>query len=124
MQKNPVRWWEIASRDADKVAEFLKKVFEWEMEYDDNSGIYEIPAGDASNGFTGGGVFTLKQESKLDPHLTMYIEVDDVDAKAKEIVGHGGTIVLEPFDVPGLKDVRICLFNEPMGQMLAIVQKR
>jgi predicted enzyme related to lactoylglutathione lyase len=123
MQKNPVRWWEIASKDADKVADFLKKAFEWEMHYDEKSGIYEIPAGDSSNGFVGGGVFTQKPEAVLEPHLTMYIEVEDVDAKAKEIVELGGTIVLEPFNVPGI-DARICLFNEPMGQMLAIVQKR
>ena len=124
MQKNPIRWWEIVSHDAKSMHEFFKNVFDWDMNFDENSGIYEVPAGDASNGFIGGGFFTLKETSKLEPHLTLYIEVDDVDAKAKEIVEHGGSIVLEPFDVPGLKDTRICIFKEPQGIMLALIQRR
>lgn len=122
-QKNPIRWWEIASSDADAVARFFQEALDWELDYDEKTGIYELPAGDASNGLAGGGIFTLKKESKLEPHLTLYIEVEDVDAKAKEIEKLGGSIVLEPFDVPGI-GVRICLFKEPMGQMLALIQKR
>ncbi len=122
-QYNPVRWWEIASSDADAVAKFFKDALDWELEYDAESGIYELNAGDISNGFAGGGIFTLKKESKLKPHLTMYIAVDDVDAKAVEIAGLGGSIVLEPFDVPGI-GVRICLFKEPTGHMLALIKKR
>lgn len=34
MHKNPVAWWELASTDAEKTVEFLKKAFEWEMEFD------------------------------------------------------------------------------------------
>ena len=123
MQKNPVRWWEIASRDARALADFFKGALDWDAHYDENTCIYEMPVEDTSNGFVGGGFFTMKKESKLEPHLTFYIEVDNVDSKAKEIEELGGSIVLEPFDVPGI-GCRICLFKEPQGQMLAIIQRR
>jgi len=118
MQKNPVCYWELASNDAEKSIKFLKEVFDWGVEYDKKTGIYEIPAGDASNGFTGGGVFTLRK-AKL-PFLTIYVRVDDIDAKAAKIEKLGGYIVEPPFDLPS--GSRICLFNEPSGVTFAMIQ--
>jgi uncharacterized protein len=65
-----------------------------------------------------GGVFTLRR-AKL-PFLTIYIKVDDLDAKVKLIEKNGGTIVDPPLDLPG--GSRICLFNEPSGVTLAMIQ--
>jgi predicted enzyme related to lactoylglutathione lyase len=118
MQKNPVCYWELASNDAEKSIKFLKEVFDWDVEYDEKTGIYEIPAGDSSNGFTGGGVFTLRK-AKL-PFLTIYVRVDDIDAKAKKIEKLGDYIVEPPFDLPS--GSRICLFNEPSGVTFAMIQ--
>jgi predicted enzyme related to lactoylglutathione lyase len=66
----------------------------------------------------GGGVFTL-QNAKL-PFLTIYIRVDDLDAKAKLIEESGGFLVIPPRDLPS--GSRICLFNEPSGVTLAMIQ--
>jgi len=120
MQKNPVFFWELASHDAEKTIEFLKKVFDWEVELDEQLGIYEIPAGEAPNGFAGGGVFTLRK-AKL-PFLTIYIQVDDIDARKKLIEENGGYIVEEPPALP--TGTRICLFNEPSGVTLGMLQRR
>lgn len=35
MKANPIVWWGLASHDAEKTADFLKKVFGWEIEYDE-----------------------------------------------------------------------------------------
>ncbi|MBN2448571.1 MAG: hypothetical protein JXO22_17725 [Phycisphaerae bacterium] len=118
MRKNPVCYWELASHDAKKTVEFLNKVFEWDDELDEQLGIHEYPAGEDQAAFAGGGVFTLRK-AKL-PFLTLYIKVDDIDAKAKLIEECGGFIVIEPFDLP--TGSRICLFNEPSGVTLAMVQ--
>ena len=121
MNKHPVRWWEYASSDAQVSVDFFRLVFGWELALDENTGIYEEPAGEGGNGFAGGGIFTLKPDSKLVPHLTIYIAVDDVDAKAMEISSAGGEIVIEPLEIsPG---VRICLFKEPMGQLFAMIER-
>ena len=120
MAKNPVCWWEIASRNAGKTADFLSKIFEWEWEYEEGPDFYKMIVDWESNGFEGGGVFTLKKESKIQPHLTVYIEVEDIDAKAKMVEELGGEIIQGPFDIT--PKTRICLFNEPNGQLMAMLQ--
>ena len=119
MQKNPVVYWEIASHDAEKSIDFLKKLFDLHVEFDEKSGIYEVPAGDARKEFAGGGVFTLKK-AKL-PFLTIYFKVEDIDAKAKKIEDLGGFIVIPPFEIS--RGLKICLFNEPSGVALAMIQR-
>ena len=49
MQKNPVVFWELASHDAEKSVEFLTKVFDWELSYDEESTIYYMPAGELND---------------------------------------------------------------------------
>ncbi|MDD5189931.1 MAG: hypothetical protein PHE50_02680 [Dehalococcoidales bacterium] len=118
--ENPVVYWELASNDAGKTVTFLQKVFGWAPEYDPKTTIYELPAGESNNVFSGGGVFTLRK-AKL-PFLTMYIHVDDITEKAKLIQQNGGFIIEAPFEInPGVK---ICLFNEPAGVTLAMIEKR
>lgn len=117
---NPVVYWELASHDAARTVDFLQQVFGWAPEYDAKTTIYEFPAGDGRQAFSGGGVFTLRW-AKL-PFLTMYLRVEDIEAKAKLIEKHGGFIVEAPFEIsPG---TRICLFNEPSGVTLAMLEKK
>ena len=115
MQKNPVCWWELASHDSEETVEFLRKAFEWEINYDAQQGLYDVPGDEHS---MGGGVFTLRK-AKL-PFLTIYVKVDDVDAKAKLVEELGGFIVIPPFTLPS--GARLCLFNEPSGVTLAMIQ--
>lgn len=117
MTHNPICYWELASHDAEKTAAFLKALFAWEITLDPRTGIFEIPAGEARAHFSGGGVFTLRR-ARL-PFLTLYIRVDDVDAKAKQAEALGGLIVIAPFNIDSAS--RICLFNEPSGVTLAVI---
>ncbi len=117
--ENPVVYWELASHDAEKTVNFLKKVFDWTPEYDEKTGIFEFPAGESQAAFSGGGVFTLRR-AKL-PFLTVYMRVNDIEEKARLVVQHGGFITEAPHEIsPGVK---ICLFNEPSGVELAMVEK-
>jgi len=116
---NPVVYWELASHDAARTVDFLQKVFGWTPEYDAKTTIYEFPAGNARQAFSGGGVFTLRR-AKL-PFLTMYLRVEDIEAKARLVEEHGGFIIEAPFEInPG---TQICLFNEPCGVTLAMLEK-
>ena len=118
MHNNPVVYWELASHYAERTADFLRKVFDWEFEFDPKTTIYELPAGEASQSFAGGGVFTLRR-AKL-PFLTLYIRVEDIEAKVRLIQEHGGFIVEGPMEIPG--GAKICLSNEPSGVTLAMLQ--
>jgi predicted enzyme related to lactoylglutathione lyase len=119
MHKNPVVYWELASHYADVTVEFFQRVFEWEFEYDPNTTIFELPAGESSKSFAGGGVFTLRR-AKL-PFLTLYIRVEDIEAKTRLIQENGGFIIEGPMEIPG--GAKICLFNEPSGVTLAMIEK-
>lgn len=116
MAKNPVTYWELASRDADETTRFLKTVFDWDFEYDSASTIHELP--EELTPVRGGGVFTLRR-AKL-PFLTLYIKVEDLDAKVALIEASGGFIVEAPLTLPS--GSRICLFNEPSGVTLAMIE--
>jgi predicted enzyme related to lactoylglutathione lyase len=116
MSNNPVVYWELASHDATRTVDFLKKVFDWDFEYDARTAIHELPA--ELMPVQGGGVFTLRR-ARL-PFVTIYIKVDDLDAKVKLIEENGGFIVDPPLDLPD--GSRICLFNEPSGVTLAMIQ--
>ena len=66
-----------------------------------------------------GGIFTL-QKAKL-PFLTIFIQVEDIEAKAKLVEESGGLIVIEPRESgPG---TRICLFNDPSGVTFAMLEQ-
>jgi predicted enzyme related to lactoylglutathione lyase len=121
MPRNPVCLWELASHDAEKSVSFFKNVFDWEINYNEKAGIYEIPAEKSSSDFQGGCIFTLRR-AKL-PFLTIYISVDDMDAYIQKIQDFGGFIVDPPqqFTPDGPK---ICLFNDPSGVTFAMLQAR
>jgi predicted enzyme related to lactoylglutathione lyase len=116
---NPVVYWELASHDAAKTAAFMATVFGWTPEYDSDTTIYEFPAAESSQAFSGGGVFTLRR-AKM-PFLTIYIKVDDIEARARLVEANGGFIVEAPHKIS--PRTKICLFNEPSGVTLAMIEK-
>lgn len=118
MQKNPVVFWELASHDMEKTVEFFKEVFEWKIEFNDRLGFYIIPETSPPNESIDGAVFTLKR-AKL-PFQTVYIQVEEIEAKAKLISEKGGLIVDAPSETPG--GSKICLFNEPSGVTFAMIE--
>lgn len=120
MQKNPVVFWELASHDMEKSVAFFHDVFEWEIDLDDRLGYYLLTNTTPKDESLEGAIFTLKR-AKL-PFLTIYIQVEDIDAKAALIEEKGGFIVEAPFDISPRS--RICLFNEPSGVTFAMIQSR
>ena len=118
MQKNPVVFWELASHDMEKTVEFFREVFEWKIEFNDRLGFYIIPEITSLENAIDGAVFTLKR-AKL-PFQTIYIKVNDIEAKAKLIPKKGGFIIDEPSEIPD--GSKICLFNEPSGVTFAMLE--
>jgi predicted enzyme related to lactoylglutathione lyase len=116
MFANPIIWWELATHDQEKSVRFFEKVFGWEFRLDESVGFYKMKNGNFT--LDGGGIFTLRR-AKL-PFMALYIQVDDIHAKAKLIQEHGGFIVDPPAELaPG---EWLCLFNEPSGVTFAMIQ--
>jgi uncharacterized protein len=119
MAVNPIVWWELASHDAKQTVAFLNTVFDWKLEFDERLGFFVMPADeDDKQAFGGGGVFTLGK-AKL-PFMALYIRVEDIEAKARLAEEMGGFIVEAPHEIQS--GTKICLFNEPSGVTLAMIQ--
>ncbi len=119
MHKNPVTWWELASKDAEKSVEFLEKAFEWKMDFNASIKYHQKTVANTENGFCGGGIYQVEKENI--PSMIVYLKVNDVDEKAKSIVEAGGTIIEGPFDVPYLG--RLCIFQDPTGQPFGMIKR-
>ncbi len=120
MQKNPVVFWELASHDMKKSADFFRKVFDWKIEFSERLGFFVIPQTTPPEESIEGGIFTLKK-AKL-PFMTVYLQVDDILEKANKIEEQGGYIIEGPHEIPN--GSMICLFNEPSGVTFAMIQPR
>ena len=120
MQTNPVVFWELASNDMEKSVTFFREVFDWQIDFNERLGFYLIPETTPKQESLEGAIFTLKR-AKL-PFLTIYIQVEDINAKAALVEEKGGFIVEEPFDISPRS--RICLFNEPSGVTFAMIQSK
>lgn len=119
MQKNPVVFWELASHDQEKSVEFFRSVFGWQIEFNERLGFYVFEAGEDAP-TVDGGIFTLKR-AKL-PFLTIYIQVKNIEEKAKLVEASGGFILEEPFEIS--PQSKICLFNEPSGVTFAMIESK
>jgi len=116
MDNNPVVFWELASHDEKRSAEFFRDVFGWNILRDEQNGFYRVqpPAGAHPER---GIIFTLRR-AKL-PFVAVYVLVKDVRAMRDRVVECGGHIVLEPEEpVPGSW---VCLLNEPSGVTFSMV---
>ena len=112
---NPIVWWELATHDQEKSAKFFQDVFDWDLQIDPKVGFYKMKHEPPQ--INGGGIFTLRR-AKL-PFISLYIQVEDIHIKAKEVDENGGLVTDAPFEIaPG---VWLCLFNEPSGVEFAMI---
>jgi len=118
LMNNPIVWWELATHDQEKSVKFFEKVFGWEFRFDESAGFYKMK--DGSFTLEGGGVFTLRR-AKL-PFVALYIQVDDIQEKAKAIREQGGFIVYPPEELA--PNEWLCLFNDPSGVTFAMIQSK
>ena len=111
----PVVHWEFWTEDPNRVSDFYKKVFDWE--------IRSIPALDyrlvetGGSGGINGGIMKPKQ-GPWPGKLALYIDVDDLEAYSKRIRENGGKVVVDSVDVPGVG--QLSLFEDPDGRVLGM----
>jgi uncharacterized protein len=107
----PITWFEIIGKDV-SIQEFYAKLFDWEIK--------DMPTapGYGTVGWTegdfGGGIGSFGNE---EPYVTIYPEVDDVDATLKAVVEAGGSVVMEATDMPEA-GIRVGAFTDPQGIMI------
>lgn len=114
-------WYELMTSDADAAQDFYGKIVGWTFSDSGKEGMdYRM----FSSGKEGvGGVMPLTDEMTANGARLCwmgYIAVDDVDATAAAIKQAGGSIHMEPWDIPDVG--RVAFVADPQGAMFYIMR--
>jgi uncharacterized protein len=111
---NPVTHFEIHGRDGKKTQAFYASLFGWTVDAD-NPMDYGMVSAQEGHGI-GGGI----AQAQGQPMVTVYVEVEDLEATLKTAESLGGKTVLPPSDVPG--GPKLALFADPDGNLIGLAQ--
>ena len=110
-------WYELMTPETGGAKAFYSKVLPWDCDDSAMPG-YTI----VGPGVGVGGIMALSDEAKargVPPNWTGYVAVDDVDADARKAKALGGSVMLEPTDIPGIG--RFSVIGDPQGAAIAIM---
>ncbi len=103
----PIVFFDIAGPDSEALRTFYSRLFGWES---DGTGQFAVNVG-----------VPLRAAFRQDPaQERLYIGVNDVTPKLKEIEPNGGSIDVARFEVPGV--VVLGLFSDPAGNPMGLVE--
>jgi predicted enzyme related to lactoylglutathione lyase len=110
----PVVHWEIEARDPDRLRAFYGELFSWPI---GDGPIMGIPPG--LGGPDPGPAGHLRQSERSG--VTLYVQVRDLRASLAKAAELGGTVVTEPFQVPGTPT--LASIQDPEGNPVMLVQQ-
>ncbi|MFQ5512600.1 MAG: VOC family protein [Candidatus Krumholzibacteriia bacterium] len=115
----PVVHWELWSENPERVSDFYKEVFEWDIKHIPEMDYRLVETG--GSGGINGGIMKPK-EGPWPGNLAFYVDVDDLDAYGKKIEKAGGKIVVDKMEVPGVG--QLSLFEDPDGRVLGMCKQQ
>ena len=110
----PVVHWEIQALDPARLRSFYAALFNWDI---GDGPIMTIPAGIGGPEPGPGGHIRGSDRSAV----TLYVQVRDIKASLAQAAELGGTVVLEPFDLPG--QPTLAAITDPEGNGVMLVQQ-
>jgi uncharacterized protein len=112
-------WYELMTTDVSAAADFYGKVVGWTAK---DSG---MPGMDYRLFHSGesmvAGLMVQPEESRkmgTPPSWLGYVAVDDVDTASKEVAARGGSVFVEPRDIPGIG--RFSVVGDPQQAVIAL----
>ena len=112
---NPVVHFEVAGKDGPALQKFYADMFDWKIDSSNPMG-YGLVDTDSGGQGIGGGVMG----SENGPHVTIYVEVPDLDAALTKVADLGGKTVMEPTVIPDM--VTFAVFSDPEGNHICMVK--
>lgn len=111
----PVVHWEIVAADPRRLSEFYRAMFGWTI---DGSGpVLMVDPGLGGPEPGPGGHFSVGEPRGV----RLYVQVRDLRASLERVTELGGTVLGEPFDVPG--GPTLAPVADPEGNRLVLVQQ-
>ena len=111
-------WYELMTGDAQAAADFYGAVVGWTTREFEPGADYRILA--APDADVGGLMPPPPDRANLPAAWFGYIGVEDVDAKAREILAAGGAQHVPPTDIPGVG--RFAVLADPQGVIFYIMR--
>jgi predicted enzyme related to lactoylglutathione lyase len=114
-----IAWNELNTRDLAGAKEFYGAVFGWEFQdMEGDEGPYSmIMLGERSVG----GILDLEGRNvpaEIPPHWQLYFAVEDTDATIEAARAAGGSVMMEPIDIPF---GRFAILTDPHGASFAVI---
>ena len=119
----PVVHFEIVGQDSAKLHDYYAELFGWEIAADNPMG-YGLVAREGNlnaDGIGIGGGIARGPEGYAG-HVTVYVEVPDVEATLGQAESLGGTRMMGPEEV--MEGLVIGLFTDPEGHTIGVIQAR
>jgi uncharacterized protein len=113
----PVVAFQIRGKDPQRLAEFYRELFGWEIGEANAMGILSIPAG-IGGPVEGVGGHILKAQT---PGVSLFVQVLDLVETLRKAEEMGGRAVVQPFDVPG--GPTVAQMADPEGNLVGLVKQ-
>lgn len=105
-------WYEGITNDVARAEMFYKNVFGWTSQTQ-NMGAFDYTTF-SLDGVPVAGMFPVQPDmGEVKPHWGVYFTVEDVDESAKKAAALGGTVCVQPADIPGIG--RFAGITSPQG---------
>lgn len=110
---HPVVHWEIGGRDAEGLRAFYASLFGWKIDpANPEYGLVETGDG------IGGGI--MRSPEGAPPYVTIYVQVDSLEAALDRVRELGGQPLVEP---TAIDDVgKFALFRDPEGNVIGLLR--
>jgi uncharacterized protein len=116
----PVVHFEITGKDPEKLQSYYAELFDWDIDADNEFkyGIVQREGNTTDDGIgIGGGI--SGGPPGYDGHVTVYVQVPDVEAALAKAESLGGTRMMGPDQV--MEDLIIGLFTDPEGHVIGVM---
>jgi predicted enzyme related to lactoylglutathione lyase len=117
----PVVHFEIMGKDGDALRSFYSELFEWEIDANNpmNYGIVDRERNVSADGVgIGGGIGAMPEGAP--GHVTVYVEVPDVEAALAKAEGLGGTRLMGPDTV--MDQLELGILTDPEGHLIGVMR--
>ncbi|MFW2383554.1 MAG: VOC family protein [Acidimicrobiales bacterium] len=112
-----ISWVDLAATDLDAACQWYGGLFGWTT-FNDGETPYSIFM---MNGSPVAGVMQMRPEMEGMPQVwSTYVTVDDADATIAKATEAGGSVVQQPFEVPG--GGRIAMIADPSGAVICLYE--
>lgn len=112
---HPVVHWEIGSPDAAVATDFYVKAFGWRTTEAGPDYTLVAPVGEG----LGGGI--MQTRPGMPAYVTVYVAVDDLDAKLAQIGELGGKTIVPPTQISPAAS--FAMFADPSGNVIGLLRQ-